>query len=67
MVDLKLYKKVSFMSKSCLGKRMYKSYEIAAQYAKKYDEKYGVKSRIYYCTICGYFHLTTKPEQKKQV
>ena len=62
MIDFNLYKRVKFMSKSCLGKRKYRTYEIALKNAKKYDEKYGVKNRVYYCNICACFHLTTKPE-----
>ena len=62
MVDFKLYKRVKFMSKSCLGKRKYRDYGAAAKYAKKYDEQYGVKNRVYYCGICSCFHLTTKSE-----
>ncbi len=64
MVDLKLYKRIKFMSKSCMRKRKYRSFESAVQYAKKYDEKYGVKNRVYFCNICGYFHLTTKEEKQ---
>ena len=47
MVDFKLYKRVKFMSKSCLGKRKYRDYGAALKFAKKYDAQYGVKNRVY--------------------
>jgi rubrerythrin len=48
------------MYKMCLKKRKYKSEKIAQKYAKECDKKYGGTHRVYYCPLCGYYHLTTK-------
>lgn len=52
--------KAEQMYKMCLRKRKYKSEQLAMQYAKECDAKYGKKHRVYYCPLCGFYHLTTK-------
>lgn len=57
------------MHKMCLRKRKYKSEQLALKYAKECDIKYGKTHRVYYCPLCGFYHLTTKEinnVQKKQ-
>ena len=34
--------------------------------AEKYTEKYGVEHRVYWCALCGFFHLTTKEKWRKE-
>lgn len=58
--------KAEQMYRMCLKKRKYKSEEVAKQIAKQCDEKYGVTHRVYYCPLCGHYHLTTKDLKGKQ-
>ena len=49
----------------CLRKNKYKTLRQAELAVEKYKEKYNTEYRIYYCTLCGYYHLTTKGVIKK--
>lgn len=49
------------MYKMCLKKRKYKSQDLANKVAEECTIKYGKPHRVYYCPLCGYYHLTTKP------
>lgn len=46
--------------RSCLDKRPYGSRNIARDAATKNEKRYGLVFRPYRCSICGYFHLTTR-------
>ena len=48
------------MYRMCLKKQKYKTKEIAENYAKKYTKKYNIEHRVYWCALCGHYHLTTK-------
>ena len=53
------------MHRMCLRKNKYKTLRQAKLAVEKYKEKYDTEYRIYYCTLCGNYHLTTKGEIKK--
>ncbi len=44
------------MYQSCLRKAKFRSYEQARKRADKY------KQRVYYCPLCGFYHLTKRKE-----
>ena len=44
---------------SCLRKKKFKDYNQAKNIAQKYHQ------RIYFCNLCGYYHLTSKLEKKQ--
>lgn len=46
------------MWKSCLKKVAFKSYEKALKRAEKYNQ------RVYYCFLCGKYHLTKTRKEK---
>lgn len=48
------------MYRMCLKKRKYKTEKQALQKAQEYTEKYEKIHRVYYCPLCGFYHLTTK-------
>ena len=48
------------MHRMCLKKRKYKDEGTAIKIAKRCDIKYGGVHRVYWCPLCGYYHLTTK-------
>lgn len=48
------------MHRMCLRKHKYKDEKTALKIAKECDVKYGGEHRVYWCPLCGYFHLTTK-------
>jgi len=50
----------SQMYRMCLKKRKYKTEELAKKVAEECNVKYGKVHRVYYCPLCGFFHLTTK-------
>ena len=50
----------------CLRKNKYKTLSQAELALEKYKEKYNTEYRIYYCTLCGYYHLTTKERIKNE-
>lgn len=45
------------MHKSCLRKAAFKEYKDAQKRAEKYDQ------RVYYCPLCGKYHLTKTKEK----
>jgi len=45
------------MWKSCMRKVGFKSYQKALQRAEKYNQ------RVYYCMLCGKYHLTKRKEE----
>ena len=52
------------MYRMCLRKRGYITEEYALMRAKQIEEKYKVKNKVYYCPLCGSFHITTIKEEK---
>lgn len=48
------------MHKMCLRKRKYRDRAFAQKVAKECDEKFGKTHRVYFCPLCGFYHLTTK-------
>lgn len=48
------------MYKMCLRKVKYKTQQYAEEKAKEYEEKYNIKHYVYFCPLCGNYHLTTK-------
>ena len=54
------------MYRMCLKKRKYKTEKQAKEAAIHYTEKYQKEHRVYYCRLCGCFHLTTKQDTKKK-
>lgn len=48
------------MLRMCLKKRKYKNKEIAEEIAIECTKKYGTEHRVYWCSLCGFYHLTTK-------
>lgn len=56
---------VRTMYGKCLRKRAYRNLEIAERECKKTSEKYGVEFHIYWCKLCGMYHLTKQPRNKK--
>jgi len=55
------------MYRMCLRKHKYKDKNFAEKIAKECSEKYGVEHRVYWCALCGFFHLTTKEKWKEDV
>ena len=53
------------MHRMCLRKRKYLNEEIANKKAKEYTEKYNVEHRVYWCSLCGFYHLTTKEKKAR--
>lgn len=54
------------MHRMCLKKIKYRTEKIAKKMAKKYTEKYGIEHRVYWCALCGFYHLTTKEKWRKE-
>lgn len=52
------------MHRMCLRKHKYKDEKTALKIAKECDVKYGGEHRVYWCPLCGYYHLTTKEKLK---
>lgn len=46
------------MHRMCLRKHKYKDEKTALKFAKECNTKYGGEHRVYWCPLCGYFHLT---------
>ena len=46
----------------CIGKRRYRTFEIAEKKAEELSVKYGKPLRVYSCGICGGYHCTSKPK-----
>ena len=53
------------MYRMCLHKRKYKDENTANKFAKECTEKYGKEHRVYWCALCGCYHLTTKEKWSK--
>lgn len=49
----------------CLRKRAYRTLEIAERECKKISEKSGIQFYIYWCKLCGNYHLTKQPRDKR--
>lgn len=58
--------KAEQMYRMCLKKHKYRTEEFALKVAKSCDKKYGKTHRVYYCPLCGYYHLTTKELKGKE-
>lgn len=54
------------MHRMCLRKHKYKDEKTALKYALVCNKKYGGEHRVYWCPLCGYYHLTTKEKLKKK-
>lgn len=39
----------------------------ARQIARQYQRDYGERSRVYYCDLCGWWHLTSSRDRGGQV
>lgn len=52
------------MHRMCLRKHKYKDEKTALKYALVCNKKYGGEHRVYWCPLCGYYHLTTKEKLK---
>lgn len=48
------------MYRMCLKKKKYCTLKYANQKAHEYTLKYNKKTTVYFCPICGWYHLTTK-------
>lgn len=46
----------------CIGKKRYKTFDIAEKKAEELSVKYGKPLRVYSCGICGGYHCTSKPK-----
>lgn len=55
-----MYFNAEKMFRMCLRKKKFTSYSSAQNIAKECDQKYGKTHRVYYCSLCGGYHLTTK-------
>ena len=55
------------MFRMCMRKRKFFSQTVARNVAKECDKKYGKTHRVYFCPLCGYYHLTTKESYDKTV
>ena len=53
------------MYRMCLKKHKFRDKETAERIAEKCNIKYGVIHRVYWCALCGFYHLTTKEKWKK--
>ena len=49
---------------NCKHKRSYRSYEKAVQAAIHYTEKFGAMQYVYYCSLCGRYHLTSHRQKE---
>lgn len=54
------------MHRMCLRKQKYKDEATAQKFAKEYTEKYSIEHRVYWCALCGFYHLTTKEKWRKE-
>lgn len=52
------------MYRSCLRKCAYRTERIATNKALEIEKERGVKLYVYYCPICGHYHLTHKERIK---
>lgn len=48
------------MYRMCIKKKRYKNELQAKEASEKYGKMYNVEYQIYYCRLCGKYHLTTK-------
>ena len=46
--------------RECSKKIQYQTLRLANKRANKYSEQFNVKCRVYECTQCGLWHITTK-------
>jgi hypothetical protein len=46
--------------KQCIGKVKYEKQSLAVAYCTKYYHKYKKQQRVYKCTLCDGFHITTR-------
>lgn len=51
--------------RECSKKIQYETLRAANRRANKYSEEFNVKNRVYECTTCGLWHITTQPPIKK--
>lgn len=51
------------MYRMCLHKRKYRDENTANKFAKECSEKYDKEYRVYFCMLCGFYHLTTKEKR----
>jgi hypothetical protein len=58
--DASLLDELGNVHRSCQDKRRYSTEDLALSVAKKCFEARGDSLRVYPCTICGGFHLTSK-------
>lgn len=49
---------------NCKHKRSYRTYEYAVQMAIHYTEKFGAMQYVYYCSLCGRYHLTSHRQKE---
>lgn len=50
--------------RECKKKVQYETLRAAHKRANKYSEEFNVKNRVYQCTTCGLWHITTKGKDK---
>jgi len=51
----------------CSHKDRFPSELTARQIARQYQREYGDRNRVYYCDLCGGWHLTTTRNRSGQV
>ena len=54
------------MHRMCLKKCKFRSENAAQKMAEKCTEKYEIEHRVYWCALCGFWHLTTKEKWRKK-
>ena len=59
--------KVGEVYRSCTKKKRYRNYDEAHKMAKQCElERPETKLRVYFCSICGGFHITKKCMRRKK-
>lgn len=52
------------MHKMCLRKAKFRTEAIARKVADEKEIQYNCKNNIYFCPLCGHWHITTVKEKK---
>ena len=47
----------------CLRKKVFRTYDFACKRAAEITKESGIPMYVYWCKLCGYYHLT-KQKQK---
>lgn len=58
---------MSSLYKSCLHKKQFKTLPYVKTAIKIQKEKFGIDMNYYLCPFCGYYHLTTKQTEEKNL